>query len=172
MCQSRQSLLIVHWVHERILTSNFHWLVPKKLHKKPVSLLSQAARGPGAYRDRSCHKKSQRHAVLGLHNSFIDCPTIRKFCLTMSITIGTQVMYQKLTKSTVFSGGTSHHWAKMCKMAYFESFHTNIERRQSGVTVSLLNWSIGVKEHMSKQLASKDTSKQCKHMSKQATITV
>ena len=72
----------------------------------------------------------------------------------MSITIGTQVMYQKLTKSTVFLGGTSHHRAKMCKMAYFESFDTNIERRQSGVTVSLLNWSIGVKEHTSKQLAS------------------
>ena len=36
--------------------------------------LSQATRGPGAYRDRSCHTKSQRHAVLGLHNSFIDCP--------------------------------------------------------------------------------------------------
>ena len=39
-------------------------------------VLSQAAWGPGAYRDRSCHKKSQRHGVLGLHNSFIDCPTI------------------------------------------------------------------------------------------------
>ena len=32
--------------------------------------------GPGAYHDRSCHKKSQRHVVLGSHNSFIDCPTI------------------------------------------------------------------------------------------------
>ena len=34
------------------------------------SFLSQATWGPGAYRDRSCHKKSQRHVVLGLHNSF------------------------------------------------------------------------------------------------------
>ena len=34
-------------------------------------LVSEVARGPGAYRDRSCHKKSQRHPVLGSHNSFI-----------------------------------------------------------------------------------------------------
>ena len=44
----------------------------KKTRKSHVT----GCTGPGAYCDRSCHKKSQRHPVLGLHNSFIDCPTI------------------------------------------------------------------------------------------------
>ena len=37
MCQSRRSLLIAHWVHERILTSTFGWLVQKKWYGKPVT---------------------------------------------------------------------------------------------------------------------------------------
>ena len=40
MCQSRQSLLIAHSVHERISTSTFRWLAPKKWYGKPVTLLT------------------------------------------------------------------------------------------------------------------------------------
>ena len=37
MCQSLQSLLIAHSVHERIFTSTFRWLAPKKWYGKPVT---------------------------------------------------------------------------------------------------------------------------------------
>ena len=36
-------LLITHWVHERILTSNFRWLAPKKWYGKPVRIWSSAS---------------------------------------------------------------------------------------------------------------------------------
>ena len=39
MCQSRLYLLISHLVHERILTSTFRWLAPKKWYAKPVMLI-------------------------------------------------------------------------------------------------------------------------------------
>ena len=38
MYQSRQSLLIARWVHERILTSTFRRLAPKKWYGKPVTM--------------------------------------------------------------------------------------------------------------------------------------
>ena len=37
MCQSRQTLLIAHSVHERILTSTFRWLTQQKWYGKPVT---------------------------------------------------------------------------------------------------------------------------------------
>ena len=37
MSQSRQSLLIAHWVHERILMSTCRWLALKKWYGKPLT---------------------------------------------------------------------------------------------------------------------------------------
>ena len=45
MGQSRPSLQIANWVHERILTFTFRWLAPKKWYGKPVSVSSIASRG-------------------------------------------------------------------------------------------------------------------------------
>ena len=56
--------------------------------------MSQAARGTGAYRNRSCHNKAKDIQFL-VHTTVLLIAQFHTFCHTMSILNGTQNMYQE-----------------------------------------------------------------------------